>query len=205
MTANNIQFTPIEIKIAKYIFKHCKERYNARLLARILNLNHAHANKLCNSLAGKRLLKKEAIGNAIYFTYDYESSPALRFMEYIISLEDLEHPKWLEVVAHSLKKFNEHIELSLIFGSSIRTKDFHDIDVLVIYDKKNIKRVKKIKDEIRRSGLIQQPIRYVDMTSNDVIKDKDNKIIYNMIADSLVSYNSEKYVEMINQCHKYSK
>ena len=58
MAVKNIQFTKIEIQIAKYLFKHYKDRYNARQLSKILNINHAHANKLCNLLANKHLLLK---------------------------------------------------------------------------------------------------------------------------------------------------
>ena len=63
MAVKNIQFTKIEIRIAKYLFKHYQDRYNPRQLARILNINHAHANKLCDILADKHLLTKEEIGD----------------------------------------------------------------------------------------------------------------------------------------------
>ncbi len=98
MTANSIQFTKVEIQIAKYLFKHYKDRHNARQLARILGLNHAHVNKLCNLLAEKKLLVKERIGNSVYFEYDYDSKTAVKFMEYILSLE--EFPEWLKVLLH---------------------------------------------------------------------------------------------------------
>src|SRR3989344_9449526 len=105
MVANNIQFTKIEIQIAKYLFKHYKDRYNARKLARILNVNHAHANKLCNILVDKHLLTKEEIGNSAFFSYEYNNKLAIKFIEYMLSLEDKEFPKWLSVLSHSLKKF----------------------------------------------------------------------------------------------------
>ena len=88
MDVNNIQFTKIEIQIVKYLFKHYKDRYNPRQLARILNINHAHANKLCNILADKQLLTKEEIGNSIFFSYEYDNKLAIKFIEYILSLEE---------------------------------------------------------------------------------------------------------------------
>src|SRR3989338_7915454 len=118
MAANNIQFTEIEIRIATYLFKHYRERFNPRQLARLLDINHAHANKLCNSLADKKLLIKEEIGNSTYFSYRYENKLALRFMEYLLSLEEVGFPQWLIVLSHSLKKFNDSIKLGIIFGSS---------------------------------------------------------------------------------------
>src|SRR3989338_8130941 len=101
MASNNIQFTKIEIRIAKYLFKHYKERYNARQLARILSINHAHTNKLCGILADKSLLIKEEIGNSVYFSYNYKDELAIKFMEYVLSLEKKEFPKWLVVLLHS--------------------------------------------------------------------------------------------------------
>lgn len=202
MTVNNIQFTKIEIRIAKYLFKRYKDRNNARQLARILNVNHANANKLCKLLADKGLLVGEEIGNSVFFRYNYENRLAIKFVEYILSLEKKEFPSWLTVLLHSLKKFEGSIETGLVFGSSIKTKDFHDIDILLIYDKGKSKAVKKIKDEIRKSGLIEKPIRYTDLTEKDVILNKEDKTFYSILSGNLVFYNPEKYAEVIRKCRK---
>jgi hypothetical protein len=202
MTANNIQFTKIEIQIAKYLFKHYKDRYNARQLARLLKINHAHANKLCNLLTNKNILVKENIGNAAYFSYDYKNKLAIKFMEYMLSMEEKDFPKWLIVLLHSLNKFKPYIQLGLVFGSSIKTRDFHDIDILLMYKKDKSKEVKKIKDEIRKSELVEKPIRYADITEKDILLNKEDKIFYSILSDNLIFYNSEKYVEVIRKCRK---
>ena len=129
MTAKNIQFTKIEIQIAKHLFKHYKEKYNARQLARTLAINHAHANKLCNILLEKQLLVKEDIGNSTYFSYNYENKLAIKFIEYILSLEEKEFSNWLAVILHNLQKFTPYISLGLVFGSSIKNKDFNGIGI----------------------------------------------------------------------------
>ena len=202
MAVNNIQFTKIEIQIAKHLFKHYKDRYNVRQLARILNINHAHANKLCNILSDKKLLSKEHIGNSVFFSYDYGNKLAIKFMEYMLSLEEKEFPRWLNVLSHNLKKFKDSIEMGLVFGSSIKHKDFNDIDVLLMYNPKKSKDVKKIKDEIRRSELVERPIRYVDIAERDVLLNKEDTIFYDILSENLVFYNPEKYVEVIRQCRK---
>lgn len=202
MAVNNIQFTRIEIQIAKYLFKHYKDRYNARQLARILNINHAHANKLCNILADKKLLTKEEIGNSAFFSYEYDNKLAIKFMEYVLSLEDKEFPKWLRVVYHSLKKFKDCLEMGLVFGSSINARDFNDIDVLLMYDAGKSNDIKKVKDEIRNSELVEKPIRYADITEKDILLNKENKIFYSILSESLVFHNPEKYVEMVRKCRK---
>ena len=202
MDVNKIQFTKIELQIIKYYFKHYKDRLNSRQLARLLDINHAHANKLCNSLVKKFLLKKEEIGNAVYFSFNYESKLAIKFMEYLLALEENEFPKWLFVVLHNLKKFNKHIIMGLVFGSSIKSNKFNDIDVLLVYDKAKAKEINKIKEEIRNSQLVEQPMRYVEMTEKDISSNKEDKIFYNILSESLVFYNSEMYVEVIKKCRK---
>ena len=202
MDVNNIQFTRIEIQIAKYLFKHYNDRYNARQLARILNINHAHANKLCNILADKQLLTKEKIGNSVFFSYEYGNKLAIKFMEYMLSLEEKEFPKWLSVLSHSMKKFRDCIEMGLIFGSSINTKDFNDIDVLLMYDAEKSKDIKKIKDEIRKSELVEKPIRYVDMAEKDILLNKEDKIFYSILSESLIFHNPEKYVGVVRKCRR---
>lgn len=202
MTAENIQFTKIEIQIAKHLFKHYKERHNARQLARTLDINHAHANKLCNILLEKRLLVKEDIGNSTYFSYNYEDKLAVKFIEYLLSLEEKEFPKWLAVILHSLQKFKPYIQIGLVFGSSIKNKDFNDIDVLLIYDKKRSSKIKKIKEEIRKSELIEKPVRYMDIIEKDILSNKRDKIVYSILTNNLIFHNPEKYVEVIKKCHK---
>ena len=202
MAANNIQFTKIEVQIAKYLFKHYKDRYNARQLARILNVNHSHASKLCNILADKKLLVKEDIGNSTFFSYRYDNKLAIKFMEYMLSLEEKDFPKWLSALSHSLKKLNGCIKMGLVFGSSVKTKDFNDIDILLMYNSEKVKDVKKIKDEIRKSELVEKPIRYVDITEKDILQNKENKIFYNMLSESVVFNNPEKYVEIVRKCRE---
>lgn len=200
MDVNNIQFTKIEIQIAKYLFKHYKDRYNPRQLARILDINHAHANKLCSLLTEKRLLIREEIGNSVFYTYNYSNRMAIKFIEYMLSVE--EFPKWLAVLLHSLKRFNDCAELCLIFGSSVKDKSFNDIDILLMYAPEKAKEIRKIKDEIRRSGLIEEPIRYVDVAEKDILQKKEDKIMYSIMSENLIVHNPEKYVEIVKKCRK---
>lgn len=202
MVVNNIQFTKIEIQIVKFLFKHYKDKYNSRQLAKALSINHAHTSKLCNILADKNLLVREELGNSVYFSYDYNSKLAIKFIEYILSLEEKEFPKWLIVILHGLNKFKAYIQMGLVFGSSIKTKDFQDIDILLVYNKDKSGLIKKIKDEIRKSELVEKPIRYMDITEKDILSNKKDKIFYNILSDNLVFYKPEKYVEVIRKCRK---
>ena len=203
MSAKNIQFTKIEINILKFIFKHFRDRHNARQIARILSLNHANVNKLCNSLTEKNLLSKEEIGNSIYYSFNYEDELALKFIEFLLSLEEKEFPEWLTVLAHNLNKFKEHIKLGCVFGSSIKSSKFNDIDVLLIYDKRKKAEVKKIKNSIRKAELIEKPIRYVEITDNDIKKNKNDKVFYNILSENLIFHNPKRYVKVV-KCLKKS-
>ena len=123
-------------------------------------------------------------------------------MEYLLSLDEISFPKWLFIALHNLKKFNPFIKMGLVFGSSIKTDKFNDIDVLLMYDSKRAKDITKIKAEIRKSQLIEQPIRYVDITEKDALLNKTDKVFYNIMSDNLIFYNPEKYVEVVKKCLK---
>ena len=92
--------------------------------------------------------------------------------------------------------------MGLVFGSSIKTRDFNDIDVLLMYNAKKSKGVKKIKDGIRKSELVEKPIRYVEIAEKDILPNKEDKIFYNILSESLVFHNPEKYVEVVRKCRK---
>jgi hypothetical protein len=153
-------------------------------------------------LVNKNILVKEAVGNSIYFFYNYNNDLAIKFIEYMLSMEEKDFPKWIIVLLHSLNKFKPYIQLGLVFGSSIKTKDFQDIDVLLMYETNKSKDVKKIKDEIRRSELVEKPVRYIDITEKDILLNKKDKIFYSILSNNLVFYNPEKYVEVIKKCRK---
>ncbi len=198
MSAENIQFTKIELRVLKFIFKHFKDRYNARQMARILSLNHAHINKLCNSMAQKNLLLKEEIGNSIYYRFDYDNELSLKFMEYLLSLEQKEAPKWLSVLMYNLNKFKKHIKFGCVFGSSIKSSRYNDIDVLLMYDKGKTQEINKIKNEVRKSELVEKPIRYVEITEKDILKNKEDKVFYSILSENLIFHNPSKYIGVVN-------
>ena len=199
MAVKKIQsnFTKIEIQIVKFIFRHFKERFNARQLAKILDLNHAHVNKLCGLLFKKKLLVKEKIGNSFYFTFDYRDEMAAKFITYMLSLEESEAPEWLAVTIHSIKKFTPYIKFGCIFGSSVKTKNFNDIDILLVYEQGNADKVRQVKEEIRKSQLTDKPIKYMDITEKDITKNKDEQVFYSALSDNIVFCNPEKYAEVI--------
>ena len=92
--------------------------------------------------------------------------------------------------------------MGLLFGSSLKMKDFQDIDVLLVYSPSQTKEIKKIQEEIRVSGLVEKPLRYVEISEKDILRNRKNKIFYHILSDSLVFHNSEKYVEVIQKCQK---
>ena len=147
-------------------------------------------------------MTKEEIGNSFFFSYEYDNKLAIKFMEYMLSLEEKDFPKWLSALSHTLKKFKDFIEMGLVFGSSIKTKDFNDIDVLLMYDVKKSKDIKRIKDDIRKSELVEKPIRYVDITEKDILLNKEDKIFYSILSDNLIFHNPEKYVWVVRKCRK---
>ena len=202
MYSNNIQFTKLELRLVTFVFKHFNSKYNARQLAKMLHVNHAHVGKLCKVLVSKLLFVKEELGNAVYFSYNYNSKVAVNFMEYLLAMEENIFPPNLGVLLHIFSKFRGYIDIGLLFGSSIKSKNFSDVDVLLVYTPLRAKEVRKIKDSIRNSHLFEQPIRYVDVTSKDMVLNRKDSVFYNIITENLIFYGSKEYVEVLLQCRK---
>jgi hypothetical protein len=190
-------FSKLELTLLKYIFRHYKEKLNPRTLARTLDINHAHATKLCASLAEKSLLKKEELGNSIFYSFNYNNSLSIGFISFILSLEEKESSSDLAVLLHSLKGLEPYLSFGCIYGSSIHKKDYNDIDVLLVYDPKHRSSISKLKDNIRQSGLITKPIRYLEISTEDIKKNKDDPIFYSIISDCMVFSNPQNYAMAI--------
>lgn len=193
MVVNNIHFTEIEIQIVKYLFKHFKEKFNARQLARLLSKNHVHVNKLCKLLVKKQLLDKEDLGNSVYYFFNFEKS-SVNFVNYLLKFEN--YPKNLQSLLYKLNSFKELVHFGLIFGSAINSLEYHDVDVLLVYDKNNQKQIRKLKTHIRKSKLIEKPIRYLELTPKDL--DFENPVIYSSISDSLLIFGATKFSKVIS-------
>jgi len=193
MDEKNIQlsFSKAELRIAKHLFKTQKKQ-NPRQIAKDLKINHANVNRLCNLLYKKNLLKKEELGNSSYYSYSNNTHP-VNFIAYILTLERL--PVWLNELQHKLEEFKD-IRIGAVFGSAIKRKDYNDIDILLVYEPEDAEKIRKIKDSIRRSQLIKKPIRYVDMTEQDILDNKDDPVIQNMLSDNIIFKGAEEYARL---------
>lgn len=200
MDAKNIyelSFTKNELKIARFVFKHFKEKFNARQIARELKINHAHTNKLCDVLTKKKIFHQEDLGNASYFTFNYENKNAINFIKYIISIEKQELPKYLATLKYNLEKFEQYTTIIIFFGSAINTEDYNDIDIMMVYDKKDTKKIEEIKEKIIISEILDKPIRYLDLTEQDIKKNLNNKAFYSALSYNIILHGAEKYTEVI--------
>ncbi|MBD3209418.1 MarR family transcriptional regulator [Candidatus Woesearchaeota archaeon] len=200
MSAENIQevrFTKTEIAITRHLFKHYKEKTNPRQLAKQLRRNHAAINKSCNDLEKKGLIKKEEIGNAHYYHFNYDQKPAKQFIEYLLTLEQQTTSTKLRIILHELERFKEIIHLGLLFGSATTSTAYNDVDVLLIYEKSKKAAVNTIKNQIRQADLIDKPIRYVEMTPKDIQKNKDDHTFYNIMSQNIIFHNPTAYIEAI--------
>jgi len=88
-------------------------------------------------------------------------------------------------------------KLGCVFGSSIKSSSYNDVDVLLVYDKKKAQMIKRIKREIMNSELVEKPITYVEMTEKDIAKNTENKAFQSMMSDNLIFHNASKYIEVI--------
>ncbi len=105
----------------------------------------------------------------------------------------------LTALQHKLEEFKD-IRIGAVFGSAIKRTDYNDIDIILVYEPENAEKIRKIKDSIRRSQLIKKPIRCVDMTEQDILDNKDDPVIQNMLSDNIIFKGAEEYARL--RCRK---
>ena len=193
----NLSFSKTELALITHFFKHYKEELNARQIARTIGINHAHSYKLCSELEKKRLLKKRVLGTMTYYSFFYEDPYAIKFMEYVLSLENMNSKKHIQVIEHVLREFSDYTKIMLLFGSAVHSKNYRDIDVLLMYEKKNKAKIAKIKENIRAEGLLEKPVHYVDMSFDDLEKNKNNPVFYPMLSNNIILQHAAAYAKVI--------
>ena len=174
-----------------------------RELAKKLNRNHAYITKSCKELKNKNILTEKIIGKNNVMHFNYENNQAINFVSYLLSLEKDIIPEWLTVIKYNLEKFNQHVDMTILFGSSTYSKKYNDIDVLLVYNKRKKKDMDLIKLEIRKISTISKPIRYTEITLEDINKNLEKLTMYNMLTNNIIIHGSEKYIEVIkNVTHR---
>src|SRR3989338_894670 len=188
--------TPNVIRVMDFLIRNFEERLSINTIGKRLGLSPRGAHQILKNLEKIDAIVPERIGNVIYYRPNWEGASGRKMMEFIMLRNDLS--KYAQVQAEDLSPLKERTHAAVLFGSVLtKGKDAADIDVLLVYDRKNFGKVEKSLKEIR--SLKAKPIHQVAQTPRDLEESirKHDAVILNILRTGAVLWGPETLVEAI--------
>jgi predicted nucleotidyltransferase len=183
-----------EKQLLLLLFKDFTTRYNARSISTHVQMTPRGALKALKALEEKNYVKAEPFGKAIEYSFNGESNLGRKTIElFLLEEAEKEYKRWLE----ECKSFEE-AEMLVLFGSVARkAKHYNDVDLLLIIDKKDFKKIKKRIEQ--KNAILTKKIHPVFQTKNDLAKNitKKDPVVIDIIRSGIALKGWDTYVEVI--------
>ena len=186
-------------KILNFLIRNL-DLYNINQIARNLDLSVGSVHKILKSLESRDLVKAKEIGNALYYTMNFQNIEAMKYSELILIWDKnnvLKDNKTAKVYASDLEKF--YAQCIILFGSILFKKEqARDVDVLfILNDIRKINDVNNFCLEISKIRI--KKINHLIMTEFDFINNikNKNKVILDIIKKGAVLRGEEIFIKSI--------
>ncbi len=179
-----------------FLVRNFNERNSINELGRKLDISPRGIYKILKKLEKNSAIKPEKIGNAIYYKVDLEEEVGIKLAEYVLVQNELN--AYSKVQAEDLEKLKDLALSCVLFGSVLKKgREAKDIDILIVLEKKDFKKVHKKLEEIRL--ISPKKIHDVMQTKEDLAKNirKNDEIILGIIKNGRILWGSEIIVEAI--------
>ena len=191
------EITVNEMKAILKIFKDFKTRYNANNLGKKLDLTSMGTLKILRRLYQKNILKLEELGKAKYYSINYDNPFAIDYIVFLLQKEANESLPRVKRWLNEAKKIENISEMGILFGSVLRTEKYKDVDLVLIFNKRNNNKIKKQIKDLNMINIKQ--IHPVKQTPKDFQNNiaKEDKVILESIKKGILAFGFRKYVEVI--------
>lgn len=187
--------TKMEKEIVLKLFKGFLSDYNPSTISNEIHKTRIGAFKALKKLEKDTIIKGKNFGKARFYSIDYNNQYALKNVETLLMEEANPYQRWKD----ELKELSKYADIIVMFGSFARNQNTAgDIDLLLIFDKKNSNKVNEIVKE--KNQMLAKKIHPINQTINDFkdnLKKKD-KVIINAVKEGIVLHGYEKYLEIIS-------
>jgi predicted nucleotidyltransferase len=186
--------TPLEKEIVLKLFKDFKTEYNPSTIAKVLGKTRVGTFKALNSLESDSIVTGRTLGKARFYKINLVDEYARKNVETLLMEEAKKYPRWKDEL-HELFEFTEIV---VLFGSIIRNEEkAHDIDVLIVFDKKNNSKINGFIKE--KNQLLIRRLHPIKQTEEDLKKNiqKEDKIILSAIKEGIILQGYDKMIELI--------
>ncbi|MFH1848785.1 MAG: nucleotidyltransferase domain-containing protein [archaeon] len=190
MTASTITEKRAILRLVKD-FTH---EYNPSSLGKVIGITRVGTFKALRELEKKGIVNGKNYGKARYYTVDLSDDYARKNAEILLMEQSRAYQRWVD----EFEGLSEYAEIIVLFGSMLR--DEHkasDVDVLLVYDAKNNKRINEIIRE--KDEMLAKRIHPVKQTKEDLISNikKKDEVVLSAIRDGVVIYGFEELLRVI--------
>lgn len=143
----------------------------------------------------ENLIKDWQIGKSIIYKLRLEDDYVRKLISFLLADEaNSKFKRWKE----EFKVLFKERRIVMLFGSVIGNyAAARDIDIMIVINKKEYKRVKKIINE--KQKLLPKELHSIEMTEEDLINNikKRQKTMIDIIKNAVILYGQDRYVEVI--------
>lgn len=185
-----------ESRIIDFLIRNFRERNSINALARKLKISHTGVHKILRKLERVGAVKPEKIGNSIYYKVNLAEEVGVKIPEFVLAQNELN--SYAKVIEDDFRVLEPLTQSCILFGSVLnKGREARDIDVLLIFEKKNFKKVHQKLEEIRERK--PKKIHDVMMTKEDLARNirQNGEVILDIIKNGRVLWGSEIIVEGI--------
>jgi len=190
--------TEKEKSIVLLLTKDFTTFYNANSLSKKIGMSPRGALKALKFLEQNEIVKSNKIGRAIIYK--------LTFNEYARELASLflfeearaKAPRWVK----EFEQFQK-AEVLILFGSVLRTKNYKDIDLLILCEEKNYQPLEK--QVLDKNTVLPNPIHPIWQMQEDLEKNlrKKDPVMLEIIKTGLILKGQHKIIEVLSDVTRY--
>lgn len=190
--------TENESKVLRFLTKHFDENYSINQLAKQLSMTPMGMHKLLKRLEQRDLVKQKELANAKFCHINFDSDIARKSAELAL-FEDIKQP-FAKAQAKDMERLKPEVKAAILFGSVLNKGDkANDIDILVVFDKKDYDAFQKKLRELQK--IKTKRINPVMQTPQDLINNlkKKDKIVLDAIKTGKILWGQQEIVEAIRK------
>ena len=132
-----------EVMFVLTIFKSPEKQFNANSLAHLMGISRMGALKIAKRLEKERIIASQELGKAKFYKLNLQSDYVRQYIKLLLKREAEQANPYVRVWVDEIRKIKS-ADAAILFGSVLKKfKEARDIDVLLILDIKNYKKIEK--------------------------------------------------------------
>ena len=140
--------TKNEMNFVLTLFKNPKVQYNANSITKELGISRMGALKIAKRLEKEEVITSKELGKAFFYHLNLENDYAKQYLKFLLKREAEHAPSYVRVWLDEIKKIKS-ADAAILFGSILKKqKEAQDVDVFLVIDSKNYKKVNEEIEEV---------------------------------------------------------